>query len=564
MIKMINKLKSINLKSELKKLFKFDFWKVSKIVILIVFGLFLLYPFGRLFYRAIFTADGKFTLEYFKTFVEYKYYYQTLFRSLFISVTTTILAIIIGLPLAYITTRYKIHGKKVINMMIVMSLMSPPFIGAYAWIMLLGRNGFITRFFEKFGIIIPSIYGMGGILLVFTLKLFPYVYLYVSGALSSIDASLEEAAENLGMNKMRRILTMTMPIIMPTIAAGAVMVFMTSLADFGTPMLLGEGFKVLPVLVYEQYVSEMSGNYGMAAALSIIIVTFSLTVLVIQKYIVNKRTYTMSALRPPVVIETKTMPKILLSLVGFIVAFIAFLPQLVVIYISFLNTVGPIFADGYSTKSYKDIFFRLGRNIRNTFTLSGVAIVFIVIIGVIIAYLSVRRRSKSSSLLDLIVMFPYVIPGAVLGISLILAFNSGFIVLVGTATIMIVSYVIRKTPYTVRSATAILQQIDPSVEEASISLGVTPMKSFFNVTARLMIPGIVSGAILSWISTINELSSSIMLYTGKTATISVAIYTEVMRASYGTAAALASILTVTTILSFIIFHIISKGKISVV
>ncbi|HLV50222.1 MAG TPA: hypothetical protein VKY25_04760, partial [Erysipelothrix sp.] len=144
---MINKIKSIDLKVELKKLFKFDFWKISKIVILLVFGLFLLYPFGRLFYRAIFTTDGKLTLEYFKTFVEYKYYYQTLFRSLFISVTTTILAIIIGLPLAYITTRYKIHGKKVINMMIVMSLMSPPFIGAYAWIMLLGRNGFITKFF---------------------------------------------------------------------------------------------------------------------------------------------------------------------------------------------------------------------------------------------------------------------------------------------------------------------------------------------------------------------------------------------------------------------------------
>ncbi len=561
---MLHKLKNINLKSKIKQWFRFDFWKISKIVILAIFALFLLYPFGRLFYRAIFDNDNKFTLEYFKQFTEYKYYYQTLFRSLFVSTITTILAIVIGVPLAYITSRYKIHGKKLINMMIVMSLMSPPFIGAYAWIMLLGRSGIITKFMASLGVHIPSIYGMGGILLVFTLKLFPYVYLYVSGALSSIDASLEEAAENLGMNKIRRILSMTFPIIMPTIAAGAVMVFMTSLADFGTPMLLGEGFKVLPVLVYEQYVSEMSGNYGLAAALSVIIVTCSLTVLIIQKRIVNKRTYVMSALRPPVVMETRLVPKIILSLISFTVAFVSFLPQIVVIYISFLNTVGPIFADGFSLKSYQEIFFRLGNNIKNTFMLSSIAIVLIVIIGVIIAYLTIRRKSKSSTLLDLIVMFPYVIPGAVLGISLILSFNNRPLLLVGSAAIMVIAYVVRKMPFTVRSASAILQQIDPSVEEASISLGVSPMKSFFNVTARLMIPGIVSGAILSWISTINELSSSIMLYTGRTATISVAVYTEVVRASYGTAAALASILTVTTIISFILFHIISKGKISVV
>ena len=166
--------------------------------------------------------------------------------------------------------------------------------------------------------------------------------------------------------------------------------------------------------------------------------------------------------------------------------------------------------------------------------------------------------------MDILVMFPYVIPGAVLGISLLITYNKGPILIAGTPLILIIAYIIRKMPYTVRSSSAILQQIDSSVEEASISLGETPMKSFFKVTVRIMMPGIVSGAILSWISTINELSSSIMLYTGKTATISVAIYTEVVRASFGTAAALASILTVATLLSSVLFNIISKGKVSVV
>lgn len=548
---------------------KLEFWGISKIVIFLIFGVFLIYPFLSLFFRSFLNGENKLSLDNFKTFFTYKYYYETLFRSLKVAVITTISAVVIGVPLAYITTRYNVWGKRIVNVMIVMSLMSPPFIGAYSWIMLLGRNGSVTNFLTKLGLNVPSIYGFTGIILVFTLKLYPYVYLYVKGALEGIDGSLEEAAENLGMSKWRRIMTVTFPVILPTIAAGAVMVFMSSLADFGTPMLIGEGYKVLPVLVYEEYMSEMGGNAGLASALSIIMVACSLAVLLYQKRVIDKKQYNMSGLRPPKVEQLSGMPRFLLTALTFIIAGITFLPQIVVIYTSFLKTRGPIFAGGYSLDSYRTIFYKLGSNIKNTFVFSSVAIVFIIIIGIIISYQITKRRSKSSDALDLLVMFPYVIPGAVLGIGLVMAFkqgifNTGILTLIGTPTILVIAYVIRKMPYTVRSSSAILMQIDQSVEEASISLGVSPMKSFFTVTARLMLPGIVSGAILSWISTINELSSSIMLYSGKTATISVAIYTEVVRASFGTAAALASILTVATILSFIVFSIVSKGKVSVV
>lgn len=159
-------------------------------------------------------------------------------------------------------------------------------------------------------------------------------------------------------------------------------------------------------------------------------------------------------------------------------------------------------------------------------------------------------------------MFPYIIPGSVLGITLLLAFNGQGdpLILAGTATILIISLVIRRLAYTLRSSSAILYQISPSIEEAAISLGDSPFKAFKKVTVKMMLPGIVSGAILSWITLINELSSSVMLYTAKTRTISVAIYNEVIRASYGTAAALSTILTVTTILSLMIFFKVSKGK----
>lgn len=187
-----------------------------------------------------------------------------------------------------------------------------------------------------------------------------------------------------------------------------------------------------------------------------------------------------------------------------------------------------------------------------------------IVLGILVSYILVRKKGKVASIIDTLIMFPYVIPGSVLGIGLIVAFNRKPLILVGTSAIMIISYVVRKLPYTVRSGSAFLYQMDPSVEEASINLGVSPMKTFFTVTARMMLPGIMSGAVLSWITCINELSSSIMLYSGKTSTIAVAIYQEVTRMSDGTAGALATILTVTTIISLLIVFRLTKGKVKIV
>lgn len=544
---------------------RFDFWAVVKLVTVISLLLFLVYPLSKMFIGSFLPQKGNgFTLSNYADFFKLKYYYSTLGHSLNVSVVATIAATIIGVPLAYIMTRYNIVGKKVINILVIMSLMSPPFIGAYSWILLLGRNGVITRFFKMIGIITPPIYGWLGIILVFSLKFFPYVYLYVSGAMSSIDRSLEEAAENLGSSKLRRFFTITLPVVMPTLAAGAIMVFMSSLADFGTPMLIGEGYKVLPVLVYEEYMSEMGGNANMASSLSIIVILCSTTVLLLQKYMVSRKNYVMTAIRPPLVIRLKTWKRFILSMLCYIVAGVSILPQIVVITTSFIKTNGPIFVKGFSLQSYETILYRLSRNITNTFAFSLIAILVIIIMGMLISYIIVKHKSKFTGLIDVLIMFPYVIPGAVLGIGLLVAFNKAPLILAGTPVILIIAYIIRKLPYTIRSSSAILYQIDPSIEEASVSLGVAPMKTFFKVTARLMAPGVFSGAILSWITTINELSSSVMLYTGKTATISVAIYTEVVRNSYGTAAALASILTVSTVLSLLVFFGVSKGKVSVV
>ena len=541
---------------------KWDFWSVMTLVIMGIFTLFLVYPLLSLFASGFKdTETGAFTLANFARFFQKKYYYQSMINSFKVTVCVTILAILIGAPLAYFMTCYKIKLKGLIEVLVIISMLSPPFIGAYSWILLCGRSGVVTKFLSNlFGFEMPSVYGFGGILLVFTLKLYPFIYMYVSGALKKIDVSLSEAAESLGCSAVKKVVTIIIPLILPTVLAGALLVFMNALADFGTPMLIGEGFSVMPVIIYSEFISEVGGQANFAAAMAAIMVLITAILFMAQKYVVNKKSFTMSSLRPIQPKEAKGVSGVLIHIFIYFSVFLSIIPQLTVIYTSFLKTKGSMFTKGFSLDSYRKIFETAGKAVVNSYLYGIIAIVLIILLGMFIAYLSTRRKNVLTGIIDTLTMFPYIIPGSVLGITLLLAFNKKPLLLSGTFIIMIVSFVIRRLPYTLRSSAAILYQISPSMEEASISLGCSPVKTFFKVTAVMMLPGVLSGAILSWITVINELSASIILYTGKTKTMSVAIYTEVIRASYGTAAALSTILTVTTVISLLIFFKLSGNK----
>ena len=547
-----------------KKL-KLDFWSIVTLLIVAVFALFLIYPLLSLFISSFKEpGTGALTLNNFAKFFQKKYYYQALLNSFSVTSLVTLLAVLIGVPLAYLLNAFKIRGKGLIEILIIISMLSPPFIGAYSWVLLCGRSGVLTKFFAGMGINLPTIYGFGGVLLVLTLKLFPFIYLYVSGALKKIDASLGEAAESLGCNGMKKVITVVLPLILPTLLAGALLVFMNALADFGTPMLIGEGFNVMPVMIYSEFISEVGGQANFAAAMAAIMVFVTSLLFMGQKYVVNKKSFTMSSLRPMKAKELKGAKGIVAHVFVYVVVLLAIIPQLTVVYTSFLKTKGAMFTKGFSLDSYTKIFNRMGSAISNTYLYGLIAIAIIVLLGIFIAYLSIRRKNVFTGMIDTLTMFPYIIPGSVLGITLLLAFNKPPVVLSGSFAILIVAYVVRRLPYTLRSSAAILYQISPSMEEASISLGCSPIKTFFKVTTIMMLPGVFSGAILSWITIINELSASVILYTGTTKTMSVSIYTEVIRASYGTAAALSTILTMTTIISLLIsFKISGKKEISI-
>ena len=546
----------------LNKKIKLDFWNIVTLLIIIVFAIFLIYPLLSLFLDGFKDSkSGVWSLMNYIQFFSKKYYTSALINSFKLTISVTVIAVLIGVPLAYFMSFYKIKGKGILEVLFIISMMSPNFIGAYSWILLLGRNGSVTKFLEKaLGINMPSIYGFAGMLLVFSLKLYPFIYIYVLGALKKIDVALSEAAESLGCGGLKKVFTVIMPLITPTLVAAALLVFMNCMADFGTPALIGEGYRVMPTLVYSEFVGESGGSANFAACMATIMIIITALVFFLQKWYINTKSFTMSSIRPIQPKEPKGIFKVLIYVYIYLLAGLSIIPQAMVVYTSFKATRMQVFVDGFSLGSYKKVADKALAAVTNTYVFCFFAIVIIITLGMLIAYLTVRRRSVLTSAIDSIAMFPYIVPGSVLGITLLIAFNHKPLMLAGTAFIIIISLVIRRLAYTLRSSSAILYQISPSMEEAAVSLGDTPAKSFIKVTAKMMLPGVASGAILSWITIINELSSSVMLYTSKTKTMSVAIYNEVIRASYGPAAALASILTLTTVISLLVFFKVSGSK----
>ena len=388
------------------------------------------------------------------------------------STLASVLSLVIGIPFAFFTSRFHLPGKSLIKTLATLPLILPTFIGAEAWILLLGRNGLLSNLFHQIGISIPTIYGWQGIVLVFTLQFFPYVFLMVSASINSIDSSLEESARNLGANSWRVFRTVTLPIVTPSIFGGALIVFYLSIENFGVPTLIGEDYRVLAVQAYNEFISEMGGNPSMAGALSMILLSITLLVTMMQKYWVERRSYAMSLLRPPEMKRLKPFPTFCIRFFCASLVFLSLFPFLVVILSSVTKTQGPVMYFGqFSLKNLANAFQVAPRPIFNSFFMATAATLIGVVFGLAVSYLVVRRRGPATYLLDLLIMLPLIIAGTVLGIALAVTYNKGRIVLTGTWMILVLAYFIRKVPFSIKTTSSILQQIDASIEEASINLG---------------------------------------------------------------------------------------------
>jgi iron(III) transport system permease protein len=524
-----------------------NFWSVVMAASIAIIGVILVWPLARVLLLGFYDPESTdVSFAGYGKLLTHPYYLGAIWNTVLVGVGGMVGACLLGVPLAYCTARYVVKGRHVITTLAVLALVSPPFIGAYSWIVVLGKNGWLTNQMKALGLEIPTIYGAAGIILVFSLKFFPFVYLMTEGALRNINRSFEEAAENLGCSRWQRFFKVTLPLVFPATSSGAILCFVLSIADFGTPSIIGRDFRTLSTLAYNQYTSEMGGTPTMAVSISMLMIVISMLAVALQRHLMRKRRYAGSMTNRHVQKPISGAYAALVHATCYGVIGLATLPIAVVVYTSFLQTRGPVFSGGFGLNSYARVISEVPDVIANTFFFALTATLMITVVGAFMSYLIVRQETRLASLLDSVLMVPYVVPGVVMAIGFLLTFNTPPIDLVGTGAIIVLILFIRRLPYGIRATSSALRQIKPSIEEAATSLGASPAQAFLKVTVPLLLPGIIAGAMMSFITAINELSSTLLLYTAQTTTMPVKVYSAVLDGEFGLAAALSTLLLVSS------------------
>ena len=540
---------------------RLNFWTIVAILTwLLLLGL-LFVPVGSVLLSSFYDEAGNFTLVNYAKFVSEPRFHQAFLNTLVVGFGGLIGALLLGSIMAFCISRFVIAGARFVSLLAILALVSPPFIGAYSWIVLFGGGGLVRQWLRAVGINIPPIYGLTGILMVFAFKFYPYVYLMVSGALSNVNRSLEEAAEGLGLTPLQRTFKISFPMVFPALSAGGLLALIHAIADFGTPRLLGRGYNVLATEAFALYSAEIGSNMAMATTISVFLIAVSMFFVMLQRYMSRRNVYHGNMINKPIKIKLTGWRNALAHFAVYAIGFLGALPVIISIVYSFRRTSGPVFQPGVSLQSYERILFNLADVVRNSLSFSISAVILIIIVGTLVGVLVARRTNLNTSLLDGAFMIPYVMPGIVIGIAFIAAFNTGPVVLTGTAAIIVLSIFIRRLPYSVRTTASALRQISPSMEEAAVSLGYSPFRAFLKITVPLIVPGIVAGGMLSFVTAINELSSSLVLYVGSTMTMPVRIYLLILDGDFGTAAAMSSILLVLSgVAVYLAFRLMGRNE----
>lgn len=472
-------------------------------------------------------AFANLTLINFRRFVEASTYQNALWHSIEVGVLTTIVSTMLALPAAYAMARVPIRFRNFVLALSIIPIIAPPFIGAYSWIILLGRTGIITHYLDSwFGIQLPSIYGLFGIVLALSLHYFPYIFLFVQGALAASDPYIEESADIMGASRLRILRTITFPLVLPTIFAGALIVLVKTLGNFGVPAILGGGYYVLPTLIYYQINGYFNLNGASAIALVNVLITL-IAILLLARVNRKRRFVTVTSTARRSKQHTGLGARIAANVYIWTLLLAALLPQFIIVLSSFAEQwAASLFPTAYGFDNYVRLQETLSEPIFNSLVLGGSATLMCVVFGTLAAYTAVRKRFKGKWALDMTIMLPFVLPGIVTGVAYLTTFNSGLIVLTGTGTIIILAYFIRRIAYIFRSVTASVTQVDEKIEEASTICGATWGRTMRKVTVPLIAPGIMAGGILVFSTLITEISVTIIIYSVEWKTLSIAIFEQ--------------------------------------
>ena len=520
-------------------------------------AVFILFPLVKILQHSLW-PNGSFEPKYFLDFFQKVYYWRPLINSLIVGALVSVCGTTVAFIFAYGITRTDIPGKGIFRVIAMMPIVSPPFLIALAVILLLGNHGVITDALN----LDWDIYGLPGLVLTETLAYFPIAFMILEGVLSKIDPSIEEAALDMGASKLRTFLTVTLPLAVPGIASAGLLVFIRSLEDFGNPIIIQGRFRVLTVTAYHAVVGRY--NLPLGATLAIFMLIPTLMIFVVQKYYVARRSYvtvtgkpsgiglksTEKAVKIPVFVAMLTLAGIILLVYG------------VVLVGSFTKLWG--YDNSFTLANYAYVFKAGGQYVWNTLKIALVATPIGGLLSILIAYLVTRKRFVGRGMMEFVAMLNFAVPGVVVGIAYILAFNTPPFQLTGTAFIIMLVFIFRRMPVGIRDGIAQLQQIDPAIEEASSSLGAGFFRTFIRVTLPLVAPAFLSGMVYMFVRCMTAISAVIFVVSAGVQLLTVALLYEVDQANLAAAAAygyviIAIVLTAIVLMRFVVGRLFKGG-----
>lgn len=484
-------------------------------------------------------------------------------NTLIIGVFATLLATIVGVFFAWLLGRSDIPLKGLMKFLFSIPFMIPPFLAAMAWDMMFsGRGGYVNRYLMKVFHLAEApfnINSIGGIIIIEVVYYFPFVYMQVVSALERMDPTLEESARIAGANQLHVIRTITLPLTVPAISSGMLLVLITSLSNYGIPAMLGFSRNIftLPTMIVE-LMNRAGGSFEgirQAAALSILLVIVVSVALLVQRHLLTHGRYDIikgKSMRPMLIkLRGAKYPLLVFSLLFLVLIVVA--PIAMIILISFVKAYGlPFKMENFTLANYKLIFvdnIMVQDSVRNSLFLAFSAGLICLALGTMLAYVIYKVKPRGSTALEMMAVLPYSLPGTVMAIGCMLAWSGAVfgITLYNTIWIILVAYIARYLSYVLKSSSAALQQVHGSLEEAARSCGASHFETLNDVTLPLIKPAMISGFFLVFLPCMRELTTSILLYGPKSRTLGVAIY-QLRINGYITQAAALSVVTITLII----------------
>jgi iron(III) transport system permease protein len=480
---------------------------------------FLIYPVGNILLKA-FTSEGGFTLAYFELLFQNDLQTDAIVNSLEIGLWTTLGATLLALPLALVNTKFEFPGKTLLTGLLLTPMVMPPFVGAIGLQRFFARRGSVNLFLMDMGWIDAPIEWLGegnkfwAVVLLEVLALYPIMYLNLSAALANVDPSLEEMASTLGVKRWRQLKDIVWPLARPGYFAGAIIVFIWALTDLGTPLLTGY-YEVLPVRIFNM-VKDVNAN-PVGYALVAVVIALTVAIFLASKLMLGGKKYEMLA-RGHVTSGVKRLTTLgaipcYVLLLGTIT--LALLPHVAVVITSLSDkwfmTVLP---EQYTLEWYAQVFqtdMPL-TGIKNSLLFAGLSTMLDLVLGLLIAYVIVRKLIPFPNLLDSIVMVPLALPGIVLAFGYVVTYSDTFLdPLDNPVPLLVIAYAIRRLPYMVRSASAGLQQTSASLEEASSTFGASRFYTLRKITMPLVMANLIAGGLLCFAYAMLDVSDSLIL-----------------------------------------------------